>query len=162
LIIFSKYLFYFSKVGISTNQILALLEETETANVSQVVIFPPGEEVHSDEDSGEEEDDPMDANHLGKGILKNQGEIEVDDKEDELPDIQEIDEDGEERGRVEDETAAEPEQAVEELDQPGREVVPPGLLLLMWRNFQGKELFFYFAIFLQYCRTYWYSKKNFF
>ncbi len=101
-------------MGISTNQILALLEETETANVLQVVIFPPGEEVHSNEDRGEEEEDPMDANHLGKGILKNQGEIEVDDKEDELPDIQEIDEDGEERGRVEDETAAEPEEAVEE------------------------------------------------
>jgi len=97
-------------------KILALLEGTETANVSQVVIFPPGEEVQSDEDSDEEEDGPMDANHLGKGILKNQGEIEVVDKDDELPDIQEIDEDGEERGRVEDETAAEPEVAV---DEPG-------------------------------------------
>jgi len=53
---------------------------------------------------------------MGKGILKNQGEIEVDDKDDELPDIQEIDEDGEEKGWVEDETAAEPEVAV---DEPG-------------------------------------------
>ena len=52
------------------------------------------------EDSREEEDEPMDANHLGKGILNNSGKIGVDDKEDELPDIQETDEDGEERGRV--------------------------------------------------------------
>ena len=61
----------------------------------------------------------MDANHLGKGILNNPGEIGVDDKEDELPDIQEIDEDGEERGRVEDETTAEPEEPEEAVDEPG-------------------------------------------
>lgn len=80
--------FYFRKVGISAHEILALLDKTDIPKVRQMVVVPDGNELHSDEDSGEEEDEPMDVNHLGKGILNNMAEIDIEDNEDELPDIQ--------------------------------------------------------------------------
>jgi len=55
-----------------------------------VNIIPDSNEVVTDEDSEEEEDTGgvgMDINHLGRGILRQQGEVDFMDEDDELPDL---------------------------------------------------------------------------
>ena len=76
-----------------------LLDNNTIANTSnrRVILIPDAEETLSDEDSEEEEDTVvagMDVNHLGRGVLRQQAEIEYNDFRDNEPDVQKINEEG--------------------------------------------------------------------
>lgn len=79
-----------------------------TTNDRQVVVFPDPAELVSDEDSEEEEDTAgvgMDVNHLGKGILRQNAELEYNDVNDDDPDVEELNDAGEVVRTIWDETA---------------------------------------------------------
>ena len=117
------FLPFFRQTGLSLNEICARLEEEDNEN-AQVIMFPPAEApgADSDEDSEVEEDGAatMSVNHLGPGLLRQVGEIEVEDNSDVLPDIQQLGSNGTVTNVIQDETAEdmdEPE-ALEDIQQP--------------------------------------------
>jgi len=71
--------------------------------------MPPDDDEVSDEDS-EAEDDvlPKDLNHMGKGILSQIAEMDIYDKEEDLPDVMTVTVEDELEDSVYDETAGEP------------------------------------------------------
>lgn len=105
-VFFHKDFFFCRNVGLSVNQIAALLENPAIPDIQRnVVLFPPDQDTVSDEDSEEEDDTGigMNINHLGPGMLQMAAEIEFDDPVDELPDIQQLNDDGQVGDAVEDE-----------------------------------------------------------
>jgi len=92
------------------DEIQSLLEDSEKKNQAcDVLLMPPGDADLSDEDSDEDEGIlPKDPNHLGRGILSQISEIQVQDKEGNLPDLTVLNSAGEVVNTVDDDTAAEP------------------------------------------------------
>ena len=104
-----------------------LLDNNTIANTSnrRVILIPDAEETLSDEDSEEEEDTVvagMDVNHLGRGVLRQQAEIEYNDFRDNEPDVQKINEEGEVLQVIVDETN---EEELEEMEEEMEEDVVP-------------------------------------
>jgi hypothetical protein len=113
------------------DQIAALLENKVLTSSSSrhVELIPDPEEPVTDQDSEEEDDTEgvgMDINHLGKGMLRQQGEIVYNDCGDDEPDVQVLNDAGEVVSQVIDETAGpdeqedEPEDAVEPVAGPSK------------------------------------------
>lgn len=77
--------------GLTIDEIADMLDELPGIPGTRTVnIIPDSNEVVTDEDSEEEEDTGgvgMDINHLGRGILRQQGEVDFMDEDDELPDL---------------------------------------------------------------------------
>jgi hypothetical protein len=68
-------------------------EELDTEQRVNIILYPSQDEVDTDEDSDEDEGEmSQDPNHLGKGILSQQAELENFDEE--LPDITRVNSDG--------------------------------------------------------------------
>ena len=117
------FLPFFRQTGLSLNEICARLEEEDNEN-AQVIMFPPAEApgADSDEDSEVEEDGAatMSVNHLGPGLLRQVGEIEVEDNSDVLPDIQQLGSNGTVTNVIQDETAEDMDkpEALEDIQQP--------------------------------------------
>ena len=89
------------------SQISDLLDELESPPDWIVSFIPDPNEPVTDEDSEEDEDNEgrgMDRNHLGRGILSGQGEIDVADPHDILPDLTVVNTMGLTLRAVEDET----------------------------------------------------------
>lgn len=99
--------FSFRKRGLTVNQIVGQLEEEDTA--CDVLVWPSWNDFNSDSDSESEENVlPKDPNHLGAGILSQISEVIVYDRDEELPDLIDVNPAGEVVDVVEDETAGEP------------------------------------------------------
>ena len=89
------------------SQISDLLDELESPPDWTINFIPDPNEPVTDEDSEEDEDNEgrgMDRNHLGRGILSGQGEIDVADPHDILPDLTVVNTIGLTLNVVEDET----------------------------------------------------------
>jgi hypothetical protein len=79
--------FSFRICGLPTAEILCQLENNQGQGAVDVALFPPDEEM-TDEDSDEEDEAiPKDINHLGRGILTQQGELVMYNDNEELPDL---------------------------------------------------------------------------
>ena len=125
-ILFTIYFsFSYRLVGLSVNEITALLEDNVLPRTNtQVVMIPDAAELWSDEDSEDEEDTTgagMDVNHLGKGMLRQAGEIVYNDWRDDEPDIRVINDAGEVLEEIMDETQDNQQGEVEQReDEPVR------------------------------------------
>jgi len=71
------------------HEIEGMLEEQELAHrACDVLLMPPVDDDLTDEDSEDEEETlPKDPNHFGRGILMQVSEIQIQDKDDTLPDL---------------------------------------------------------------------------
>ena len=69
--------FYFCRqINYTVHEILSILEENPPQQPTDIILFPPDESGNmSDEDSGNEDDDIKNVNHLGKEILSQMGEL---------------------------------------------------------------------------------------
>ena len=78
--------FYFCRqINYTAHEILSILEENPPQQPTDIILFPPDESGNmSDEDSGNEDDDIKNVNHLGKGILSQMGELVTHHNEDNL------------------------------------------------------------------------------
>ena len=111
--------FVYRRTGLKVDDIARILEEDDSGETrdANVVFYPDAVEPLTDEDSEEEEDNGgrgMDVNHLGRGILSQFGEIDLNDIEDDLPDLLLYSPSGEIKSLVRDETVQE-EEVEEEL-----------------------------------------------
>jgi hypothetical protein len=89
-----KYNIYcFSRnVGLSANEILDNLEtaKQDPSGGYDIILFPPEDEVVTDEDSDDEDEVTGNPNRRGKGILSQQAELVVTEHDDELPDMETV------------------------------------------------------------------------
>lgn len=68
----------FRTVGLTTAQILSILEEDPPNEPTDIVLVPPDENnTVSDEDSDVEESGPKDPNHIGSRLMNQQAEMET-------------------------------------------------------------------------------------
>ena len=73
------------QINYTVHEILSILEENPPQQPTDIILFPPDESGNmSDEDSGNEDDDIKNVNHLGKGILSKMGELVTYHNEDNL------------------------------------------------------------------------------
>ncbi len=96
-----KYIY--RKKGLTADEILANLESgtaetakkaraTAAAAAYDLIFMPPDDETVTDEDSDEEAEARKagNPNKLGKGVLRQQAELDIIDNDDELPDLEEV------------------------------------------------------------------------
>ena len=87
--LFAYFHTFSRKTGLTADQILGELENRtdEISGEINIILFPNTDELVTNEDSDDEDEGDMtkDPNHLGKGILNQQAELEEYDEE--LPDI---------------------------------------------------------------------------
>ena len=72
------YILFFRKRGLTTNEIASWFEDEPPNTACDIILMPSEDAEQSDEDSEDDDTtDPKDINHLGKGTLIQEAEMDI-------------------------------------------------------------------------------------